>query len=284
MRNIYLANALVFGVPHMIHADKANEIMGVLADRSPLERSGIEGDLMARNLDRRDLDPFPVRDGVATIQVVGTLVNRGAYIGASSGLTSYQGLQAQIQRARVSPRVKAVVFEFDSFGGLVQGNDETADMLGRLSAEKPTMGILSSNACSAAYRLAVECRQIVMPESGITGSIGAVIVHGETSRKDEQEGVTWTLIHAGERKVEGNSLRPLEDETIARWQAQVDATRDRFAEAVAIARSGKITKDAALATEAGCYHGDEALSLGLVDAVAEPSAAFAAFVAAVNAG
>ena len=51
------------------------------------------------------------------------------------------------------------------------------------------------------------------------------------------------------------------------------------AEAVAAGRGNRLTKEAALATEAACFYGDEAVDAGLADAVARPTEAFAEFVA-----
>ena len=44
---------------------------------------------------------YSVERGAAIIPVMGTLVNRGAWTGAYSGMTSYEGLEASINRALV---------------------------------------------------------------------------------------------------------------------------------------------------------------------------------------
>jgi transposase len=64
------------------------------------------------------------------------------------------------------------VFEVDSLGGELAGAFETADLIARLSAEKPTLAILTDHALSAGYLLASAARQIIMPEHGRAGSIG----------------------------------------------------------------------------------------------------------------
>ena len=69
---------------------------------------------------------------------------------------------------------KGVVFEVDSFGGELAGAFETTDLIARLSAEKPTLAILTDHTLSAAYLLASAARQIIIPEYGRAGSIGAL--------------------------------------------------------------------------------------------------------------
>ena len=69
---------------------------------------------------------------------------------------------------------KGVVFEVDSFGGELAGAFETTDLIARLSAEKPTLAILTNHTLAAAYLLASAARQIIIPEHGRAGSIGAL--------------------------------------------------------------------------------------------------------------
>lgn len=289
MRNPLLATRL-FNTPLLAHPGKAAAVAELfLGDGADLPmvvvrhqpRMGIDGDLIHGAFDQADREPFAVVDGVAVIKVEGSLVNNGGYLGAQSGVTSYQGVQAQVQRARTSARVRAVVLEIDSFGGEVQGVFETAAMVSELAAAKPTLAICAANACSAAYLVASQARRITAPQDGMVGSIGAVTMHVDQSRRLDREGLTVTFIHAGARKVEGNGAEPIPEQVRLAWQASLDAIRSRFADMVCRGRTG-LTRDAVLATEAGCFDGPEALRLGLIDVVAEPSAAFAAFRAAVN--
>jgi signal peptide peptidase SppA len=200
-----------------------------------------------------------------------------------SGDTSYQGLQTQIAMARQSPRVKGVVFEIDSYGGEGAGAFETADMMAQLSAEKPTLAILTNAAASAGYLLGSAARQIVVPEDGRTGSIGVVSMHADFSKNLEQEGVKVSLISSGAHKVDGNPFSPLASDVRAKIQTRNDAMRDRFAATVGKNRGLRFSKAAALATEAQTYDSGEALALGLVDGIVDsPVEAFAAFVDAIK--
>ena len=215
----------------------------------------------------------------AVIPIEGTLVHKGKFLGASSGETSYEGLQAQVQRARRDPSVKAVVFEVDSYGGEVAGAFDTAAMIAQLSAEKPTIAILTDFAYSAGYLLAAAARQIVLPETGGAGSIGVIALHADMSAKLEKSGVKVTVIASGAHKADGHPVAALPDDVLARFQAHVDATRDLFAAAVGQYRGDRLTKAGALATEALTYSGREAVQAGLADGVGRPSEMFDRFVA-----
>lgn len=255
----------LFGAPVTLAGPALEPTAGVLPQR-------LEG-----HLQRVGRAAYPVIDGVAVIEIEGTLVHKGSWIGMDCGETSYEGLRMQIERARRDASVKGVVFETDSPGGSVAGVFETAEAIARLSAEKPTMAILTSNACSAAYLLASQARRIVMPEFGFAGSIGAVVMHVDWSEHLAEQGVKVTLISSGAHKVDGNPFEPLAQDVIDRIKADLDQVRARFADVVGRGRGKALTAKAAMATEAQVFSGREAVSLGLADALGDPHEAFAAF-------
>lgn len=246
--------------------------------------AGIVGDRLGRAYDTHNVVPFDVVENVAVIAVEGTLVQKGAWIGQSSGETSYQGLQTQVARAmRGYPdKVKGIVYEVDSFGGQINGAFETAEMIRQSSKTMPTIAILTDFAYSAGYLLASQARQVIVPEFGGAGSIGVVMMHADFSGNLEQEGIKVTFIHAGRHKVDGNPYQPLPPELEAKWQAEVDAAREAFAAAVARGRGSRLTKAAALKTEAEAFDAARSVDLGLADAVGDSQAAFEAFVKEVN--
>ncbi|WP_454919225.1 S49 family peptidase [Xanthobacter sediminis] len=297
----------LFGVELMIDPGKATAILAGIGGRiveggfdlsglatvdhtafadgrpSGLDRpmAGRLSDRVGAAYDREGMRPFDVVGSVAVIPIEGTLVHKGAYVGMSSGRTSYQGIQAQVVRA-ADPSIKGVVFEVDTFGGEVAGAFETAGLIADLSRLKPTLAILTDHAASAGYLLASPARQIVMPPSGLAGSIGVIVMHADLSAKMEKEGVRVTILSAGAHKADGHPAAPLADAVKTRTLARLEASRQMFAAAVGVYRGERFSASAALATEAQVYGGDEAVRMGLVDAVGDPMAAFAAFIAAVN--
>jgi ClpP class serine protease len=241
------------------------------------------GDKVGRMFDDSGRQPFAIIDGVALIPIEGTLVHKGAYVGAYSGRTSYEGLQALVLRALRNPAIKGVVFEVDSFGGELAGAFETADLIARLSAEKPTLAILTDHALSAGYLLASAARQIIIPEHGRAGSIGVVTLHADLSAALEQRGIKVTVLRAGTQKMSANPFEPLADDTIQRLLSDLEAARTTFAESIGRYRGTRFTSQAALATEAQDYRGSDAVALGLADATGHALEAFDGFLRAINA-
>jgi ClpP class serine protease len=141
---------------------------------------------------------------------------------------------------------------------------------------------VAEHAFSAGYALASQADRIILPRTGAVGSIGVVVMHADLSVQLSDAGVTVTLIHSGAHKVDGNPYAPLPDQVRARIQAEIDGIRTLFAETVAAGRGRRLTAGAALATEAECFRGAEAVAAGLADEISDPASAFAAFADVVN--
>lgn len=244
--------------------------------------AGMLGDRMTKYFERDERMPFFMDGAVAIIPIEGSLIQKGTFIGQSSGETSYEGLRTQIMIAMRSPKVRGVVFEIDSFGGEVNGAYETAELVMALAKAKPTIAILTDYAFSAAYLLASQCRQIIAPEFGGAGSIGTIILHADYSEHLAMDGVKVTIIRAGEKKARGNSMEPLPDDVHDKWQAQAEVARVKFAEFVGKGRGPRFTKAKAMKTEAEAYNSQEALALGLIDAIGNPVLAYEAFAKQIN--
>jgi hypothetical protein len=150
------------------------------------------GDRSAASYDAKGYGDLCVLRNVAVIPVEGTLVHKGAFLGQSSGETSYQGLQTQVARAARDPNVKAWRSRSTPSAARSPARSRRRDDR-ELSAIKPTLAILTDNALSAGYLMASAARQIVMPEDGRAGSIGVITMHVDYSQKLEKDGIKVTI-------------------------------------------------------------------------------------------
>ena len=178
--------------------------------------------------------------------------------------------------------MRGIALEIDSFGGEVAGVFDLADAIRTARSSVPVWAFVAEHAFSAGYALASQADRIILPRTGAVGSIGVVVVHADLSGQLSDAGVTVTLIHSGAHKVDGNPYEPLPDPVRARIQGEIDGLRNLFAETVGAGRGRRLTAEAALATEAECYRGAEAVAAGLADEVSDPGSAFAAFTTLVN--
>ncbi len=239
------------------------------AARSAPEASRFVGSSREQDADGRDAGSLPYKrtaDGVAVLTITGTLVNRGAWIGSYSGTTSYEGIKFQIERAAADPKVKSIILDIESPGGEATGAFEAAAAIAAVAAQKPVTAIVNGMACSAGYALAAGASRIVSTPTGISGSIGVVLMHADYSEMLGRAGIKPTLIHAGAHKVDGNPYEPLSKGVKTDLQAEVDKFYDLFVATVAKGRKAMDEK-AIRATEARTFLGAEAKQLGLVDDV-----------------
>lgn len=247
---------------------------------NPPARASLFSNDLAQRYQRNGSQPYAVVDGIAVIEITGTLVHRGAWIGQSSGLTSYEGIAAQLQAAVADPGVRGIALDIDSFGGEVAGAFDLADRIRAARAQKPVHAFVAEHALSAGYALASQADRIILPRTGAVGSIGVVALHTDMSGAMDQKGIAVTLIHAGAHKIDANPYQPLPEAVHDQVQRELEVVRFLFAETVAAGRGDRLTHAAALATEAAAFRGADAISAGLADDLADPVAAFHAFAAA----
>ncbi|MCV0427815.1 MAG: S49 family peptidase [Roseibium sp.] len=202
---------------------------------------------------------------VARIGLMGELVNRGAWMGSYSGMTSYEGFAEQLKRAASDSEVSAIALDVNSPGGVVSGMFETARLVKSVAEEKPVIAVVNSLAASAGYGVISGATKIVMSESSEVGSIGVLRLHFDRSKQMEARGVKATIIHAGDRKVDGHPFGPLEGDARASIETRVNSIMDRFVALVTEHRG--VDAQAIRDLQANLLFSDEALDVGLADQV-----------------
>lgn len=206
---------------------------------------------------------YPVVNGIAVIDVMGTLVHSGGYIGSSSGMMCYDGLQAQIESAEDNGGVKGIMLRFHTPGGEVAGCQAFGVAINKCT--KPVWGHANDMAASAGCWAISACHRVLLSETAEIGSIGVLMGHCDYSEALAAEGIKVTLIHAGAHKVDGNPYEPLPASVLAEFQGDLNDLRSLFATTVATYRS--IPTSQVLATEARMYRGQAAVEEGLADQV-----------------
>ena len=282
----------LFNAPLMLRPEKAEMLCAALIDRlgiSKLER--VDGtSLGAAQLRQMAMDddyyfakPKTARDmyevsrRVARVCIDGSLVHKLGGVEPYSGTVGYDQIDRIVADAQANEEVGAVLLDIDSSGGEVAGCFDFARKLrgmGAKSGGKPIVAFANEMACSAAYAIAASCDAVMTTETGITGSIGVWTMMVDMTKGLSKNGIEVTMIRAGERKARGGPYEHADRETVSKLEAWVDETWQIFAQLVADTRP--ISKQAVLALEGDWYTGNDALGLGLVDAVDTPEAIFEA--------
>ena len=282
----------VFGSPLMITREKMDVILHVLgarlnlADIPQVEAAALE--VEARRTSQKfipassnDNKPYRVtNDGIAVVDVVGTLVRRTSGLDALSGLTSYDQLEAEICGALRDPAVRGVLCLYDSPGGEVSGLFDLCDQINALSGSKPLYASVCDLAASAAFALATTADRIYLTQTAGVGSVGVFALHAETSEMDKEMGIKYTYIYNGKGKVDGNPHQPLSDSALETFQSEIDRTYGMFVDAVAQHR--RISASKIRDMGAAIKWGQEAIPTGYADAIGTPDQAMAALRRAVS--
>ena len=221
--------------------------------------------------------PFLFNEGIAFIPMRGTLVHRNG--DPWYGTRGYDDIRREFDSAMADPDVGGIVFDIHSGGGIVYGNFELAEHIRKGRDTKPSLSVVNAGAMSGAYSLGSSAKRMVSTPSGDSGSIGVLTMHVDMSKALEKFGVAISLIHAGEHKVDGNPFNPLPDSVRADMQARLDGMWQKFISTVAVNRG--MSEQAVRDTQARVYQADEAVKIGLVDAVMSPQDAIASFRAEV---
>jgi len=278
----------MFNTPLLIHPGKAQVIANALASRLGIEQvqvlraAAAAGDGYVFDQAAPDDAGYDLIGPVAVIPVQGTLVQRGGWMAAMSGMCGYTAIRSMLESALHDDRVRAIAFDIDSGGGEVAGCFDLVDAIYEARGIKPMWAILDECAFSAAYAIASAADTITIPRTGAAGSIGVITLHTDMSRAIDAAGLTVTIITHGSRKAEGSELFPLDPEVRARVQADIDKLGELFI--ATVARNRALPADAIREMQAGTFAGDEAVAAGLADFVAAPDIAVEALLDSLPTG
>lgn len=206
---------------------------------------------------------YALVDGIAVLPISGTLAHKWGGLQPSCGATGYDGIQARLSQALKDPEVRGIMLDVDTPGGEVAGAFDCTDLIARANKIKPVWSLCYDMHCSAGQLVVSGAGRRLITQTGIAGSIGVVIAHIDVSEMLKQTGRKVTLIHAGSNKVDGNPYEALPERVRAKLQADVEATRLRFANTVS--RHTGLAVDRILAQEAGTFEGQAAIEQGLAD-------------------
>lgn len=260
--------------PLLLLPTAGEALLDLVADRvSPSSADPVRpeaGRFVGRYRDQAGQPRLARREGrTALVDVVGGLVNRGAWIGADfcTGLVSYEGLRAQLREIAADPKVDNVILDIDSPGGEAAGMFTLVAAIRDLRRSKRVIAVVDDMAASAGYGIAASADEIVVSATSVVGSIGVVMLHLDKSKSMERQGVTPTFIYAGAHKVDGHSFGPLPDAVRAELQRDVLAFYQQFVATVGDGRGRRLPASAAQETEARTFIGADAVKAGLADRV-----------------
>lgn len=208
--------------------------------------------------------------GVAIVDIEGPLDQRGCWYWQGYDTTARAACAAFLD-----PKVDVVVLRVESPGGEAAGCFQGCEVIDRakVASGKKLIAIIDETAQSAAYALACVADEVLLPPSGVVGSVGAVVTYKNITGALKEAGIRVAVLASGKQKADGSPLKPWDEEAVARLQADVDYLAGLFFDHVAVHR--RMTAEAVKALEAASYRGQAAVAAGLADRVMSTADALA---------
>jgi protease-4 len=232
---------------------------------------------------------------VALIAIVSLVAGGGFHLGGDRiALLRVEGLIGDLEHEVDLTRqytedsgIRAIVVRIDTGGGAVGASQELFQELLRAADRKPVVISMGNVAASGGYYVALAGDTIFANPGTVTGSIGVLFTHVDTSGLlDERLGLRFTEVTSRENKDMGSIWGPLDDadralieEMIGDVHGQfVDAIRERRTGAIRQALAEDVSAEAQITDEqidehitALCdgrpFTGEQALAWGFIDAL-----------------
>ena len=204
-----------------------------------------------------------MRDGVAVLDVKGTIFRYSNLFIEISGGTSLQILSRDFNTALENEDVKAIVLDIDSPGGEANGMVEFADMVYKARGKKPIIAFVGGSAASGAYWIASAASEIIVSETAILGSIGVATSIVDTSERDKKQGIR--VFDIVSTKSPNKRLDPATDQGQEAIIKTLDSIAEVFINRVATFRNVTSEKVESDFGRGGIFVGEENIENGLAD-------------------
>jgi protease-4 len=211
-----------------------------------------------------------ISGNVAKIYVDGTIITQESDSLFSAETVSSTEIIKQIDDANTNPSIKAIIFEINSGGGSAVASYEIAKAIKKVN--KTSVAVIREMGTSGAYWAASATDYVIANEFSVTGSIGVLSSYLEFSKLFNKYGVTYQRLVSGEYKDMGSPFKPMTDKEKAIMQKKIDDIHDVFISKIAENRNMSVDDVNKLAT-GEFYLGNEAIGLGLIDAIGDEETA-----------
>lgn len=217
-----------------------------------------------------DLDKVPqsffMNGDIGVLPIEGVITPKADFFSMLFGGSTIDVITRDFKALIEDDSVKAIVLDIDSPGGVVFGGLELADLIFSSRAIKPIFTISPTVMASLAMLIGAAASEIfITGEAVVTGSLGIITNHIDTSELERKIGVKITTMVAGRLKALRSSHKPLSDEDKAEIQGQLEHV---YSALIAdIARFKGVDTDTAHTNMADgrIFMGSQGIEAGLID-------------------
>lgn len=252
---------------HIIEKRLTNQPLMISVDKLDVITSEVTMRLLAGQPLDRDLSPrqpAEIQSKLPIIDVFGSLVAKGG--AGASGFTSYESITSQLNYL-VENGYTNIGLYIDSPGGEVAGCFALTDYMFSLREQGITLIGLTDGSCtSAAYAIGSACSKLYATAGSILGSIAVITAVVDATEADAQEGLKYHIIRSKSDKALGNPHEPTTDKIITEVEKRLLQYDNIFNASVTKYRPS-VSMGTIVSLKGGTVLAEEALSLGLIDAI-----------------
>ncbi len=169
-------------------------------------------------------------------------------------------------------RVKAVILNIDSPGGMVTPSEILYDLISKLNEKKPVVVLMGGMATSGAYMVAIASDYLIARNTTLTGSIGVLMQSYEIVDLAKKLGIELKTFKSSELKGMPSLFEKNNEHSNIVLQDTVDDIYQYFADLVKTRR--KMTdENFKLAINGQAFTGRQALKIGLIDEIGDKNSA-----------
>jgi signal peptide peptidase SppA len=207
-----------------------------------------------------------IMDNVGILRIEGVITHKSSFFTMLFGGATLDSLTADFKSLMNNEQVDTIVLDIGSPGGTVPGVQEFANLIFDSREQKKIIAISSSSMMSAAMWIGAAAEHVfITGGTVVTGSIGVLKTHVDTSLREAKEGIAVTEIAAGRDKRIASTHAPLTDVGRSVLQAQVEKVMDVFVGDVAKFRGVSEQEARSNMADGKTFIGDDAVKAGLVD-------------------
>lgn len=180
--------------------------------------------------------------------------------------TASEYIQSIIDDANNNEKIKAIILEVDSYGGLPVAAEEISNAL--KNSEKYSVAIIRGAGVSAAYWASTGADRIFASKNSDVGGIGVTMSYLDNVRQNQENGLNYNNLSSGKFKETGNPDKQLTIEEKELLMRDINIIHNNFIQAVAKNRNLDVKKVESLA-DGSSLLGEAALANGLIDEIGD---------------
>lgn len=252
--------AEISAVPwEMVPSYQASLFAALVAGENCFEKAGPRSDPRFRNRVQ-----VSENGDIAVMDISGPLYGKvPQWAKEMYGMTDLQDINADIDALSSDSKVRTVIYNLDTPGGMARPSSETAELVREQGKRKRTIAYSGpgSMMCSAGYKIGAACNEIKAADSADMGCIGTYIALPDTSEMYKKFGVKLEMFRDGKYKALGHPGKETTDEERELLKTEVAELSKKFKAFVRENRPG--IAESAMEGQTLC--GRAAKEAGLID-------------------